>query len=122
MVFEVVVLSLGRQYRSLWGVFGVVTILILMSGIQAISPYPLTDRNAFVVGVPVLATIGTSMLPPGVVADMPALLGYLCSSAIAVGAVTAIVMNVILPKHGKLLTEEPTERPDQRPMSPGIRE
>jgi len=105
-----------------WGVFGVVTILILMSGIQAITPYPLTDRNAFVVGVPVLATIGTSLLPPSVVADMPALLGYLCSSAIAVGAVTAIIMNVILPKHGKMLTEEPSARPDQRPMSPGILE
>lgn len=103
-----------------WGVFGVVTVLILMSGVQAISPYPLTDRNAFVVGIPVLAAIGTSLLPAALVSSMPSLLGYLCSSAIAVGAVTAIVVNLVMPDRGKLVPEEPTVHPAQRPLTPGI--
>ena len=81
-----------------WGVFGVVTILILTSGLQAIRPYDFSDRNTFVVGIPVLAAIGTSLLPPALVNSMPDLLGYLCSSAIAVGAITAVLFNALLPQ------------------------
>lgn len=81
-----------------WGVFGVVTILIVMSGLQAIRPYELDDRNTFVVGIPVLAAIGTSLFPPAFVAGLPSLLGYFFSSAIAVGAVVAVVVNAVLPR------------------------
>lgn len=81
-----------------WGVFGVVTILILTSGLQAIRPYDFSDRNTFVVGIPVLAAIGTSLLPPALVNSMPDLLGYLCSSAIAVGAITAVLFNALIPE------------------------
>lgn len=81
-----------------WGVFGVVTVLILTSGLQAIRPYDLNDRNTFVVGIPVLGAIGTSLLPPDLIAAMPDLFGYLCSSAIAVGAITAVVFNLVIPE------------------------
>ena len=89
-----------------WGVFGVVTVLILTSGLQAVRPYDLNDRNTFVVGIPVLAAIGTSLLPAELIEAMPDLVGYLCSSAIAVGAITAVVLNLVIPKAEDVLPGE----------------
>lgn len=81
----------------IWGVFAIICTLIMMSGFQSIRQYPLNDRNSMVIGLSVLATIGASLMPPTVVAKMPLLISYLFGSAICVGAVTAIIVNLILP-------------------------
>ena len=81
-----------------WGVFAIVCTLIMMSGYQSIQKYPLHDHNAMVVGLSVLATIGASLLPPAVVAGMPQIFGYIMGAPIVVGALSAIILNIVLPK------------------------
>ena len=80
-----------------WGIYGVICIMIMMSGLMSIRNYALTERNILVIGTTVLATIGATVLPPPLVQSMPPLLSYLFSSSICIGALTAIIMNLILP-------------------------
>ncbi len=79
-----------------WGIYGVICIAIMNSGLVSIRNYPQTERNNLILGVSILATIGASLLPPPLVQGMPALLSYLFGSSICVGAITAIVLNLIL--------------------------
>jgi NCS2 family nucleobase:cation symporter-2 len=81
-----------------WGIYGVICIMIMMSGLMSIRNYSLTERNVLVIGTTVLTTIGTTVLPPSLVQSMPPLLSYLFSSSICVGALTAIIMNLVLPE------------------------
>ncbi|MHB8076423.1 uracil-xanthine permease family protein [Desulfosporosinus fructosivorans] len=82
----------------IWGVFAVICILILSSGFQSISHFKFSERNYMIIGISVLATIGASLMPPAVVAKMPLLISYLFGSSIAVGAVVAVIINLLLPK------------------------
>lgn len=81
----------------IWGIYAVICIAVIMSGLQSIRSYPLTERNNLIVGVAILTTIGASLLPAALVQSLPPLLSYLLGSAIIVGALTAIIMNLILP-------------------------
>lgn len=79
-----------------WGIYGIICIAIMNSGLVSIRSYPQTERNNLIVGISILATIGVSILPPPLVQSMPALLSYLFGSAICIGALTAIILNLIL--------------------------
>ena len=81
-----------------WGIYGVICIAIMNSGLVSIRNYPQTERNNLILGISILATIGASLLPPQLVQGMPPLLSYLFGSSIVVGAITAIVSNLILPE------------------------
>lgn len=81
----------------IWGVYAVICIMVMMSGLSSIRSYPMSERNNLVFGMSVLVTIGVSLLPPAIVQSMPPLLSYLFGSAICVGALTAIIMNLIVP-------------------------
>jgi NCS2 family nucleobase:cation symporter-2 len=81
-----------------WGVFALVCTLIMMSGYQSIQQYPLHDHNSMVVGLSVLATIGSSLMPAQIIASMPQIFGYIIGAPIVVGALSAILFNIILPK------------------------
>ena len=81
----------------IWGIYGVICIAVMMSGLASIRNYPLSERNNLVLGITILATIGSSLLPPALVQSMPPLLSYLFGSAICVGAFTAIIVNLIMP-------------------------
>lgn len=80
----------------IWGVYGIVCIAILMSGLNSIRKYPTTERNNLVVGIPILATIGTSLLPAAITGMMPGIISYLFQAAIAIGVIAAIVVNLVL--------------------------
>lgn len=81
----------------IWGIYGLISIAILMSGLSSISSHPYSERNNLVFGISVLTTIGASLLPPAIVQSMPSLFSYLFGSAICVGALTAIIANLIIP-------------------------
>jgi NCS2 family nucleobase:cation symporter-2 len=81
-----------------WGIYGVICVAVLNSGLVSIRNYPQTERNNLILGISVLITIGTGLLPPALVQSMPPLLSYLFGSAICVGAITAIVLNLLLPE------------------------
>ncbi|AKL93937.1 xanthine/uracil permease [Clostridium aceticum] len=82
-----------------WGVYGIVCIAILMSGFNSIKNYPITERNNLVVGISVLATIGAGLLPAAVTNAMPGIIGYLFQASIAIGCITAVVANLVLPEN-----------------------
>ncbi len=81
----------------MWGVLGAMAIMVLMSGFRSMNHIELTDRNILIIGVPIFVTICVSLLPMNVVHAMPPLLSFLFSSSITVGALVAVVVNLVLP-------------------------
>lgn len=82
----------------IWGVFGLMTVIIIMSGFQSIQKIPLNDRNSLIVGIPILITIGVSLLPAALIGQLPSLVSYLLGSAISAGALSAIIINLLIPE------------------------
>lgn len=83
--------------QVVWGVYAMIAIQVLLSGINSVRKYPATERNNLVIGLALFATIGAGLLPATLTDAMPSILGYILAAPIAVGAVVAILMNVILP-------------------------
>nr|WP_320130925.1 solute carrier family 23 protein [uncultured Holophaga sp.] len=90
----------------IWGIYAVICVAVVMSGWASLKDYPMTERNYLVIGVSILTTIGAGLLPMPLIMSLPPLLGYMLSSTICVGALTAIIMNKILP-----------EKAEDRPVS-----
>lgn len=88
----------------IWGIYAMICVAILMSGWSSLRSYPLTERNYIVIGTSILTTVGAGLLPMPLIMTLPPLLGYILSSTICVGALTAIIMNLIL-------REKPEDRP-----------
>jgi len=83
--------------QVVWGVYAMIAIQVLLSGINSVRKYPASERNNLVIGLALFATIGAGLLPSALTSAMPPILGYIIGAPIAVGAVVAILMNVILP-------------------------
>lgn len=81
----------------IWGVYGIVAISVLMSGFSSIRKYPTTERNNLIVGVSILLTVGAGLLPMSMVGAMPGIVSYLFQAPIAIGVITAIILNLALP-------------------------
>ena len=81
----------------MWGTLGVMSIMVLMSGLRSMRHIELSDRNILIIGVPVFITVCVSLLPQKMVDSMPTLLSFLFSSSIAVGALVAVIVNLIIP-------------------------
>lgn len=79
------------------GIFGVVCIAIVMNGLKVIQHITIDDRNMIVIGMPILLTIGATILPAEILNSMPDFLNYILSSGTAVGAIAAVVLNLIIP-------------------------
>ncbi|WP_042352001.1 uracil-xanthine permease family protein [Bacillus massiliigorillae] len=79
------------------GIFGVICIAIVMNGLKVIQHITIDDRNMIVMGMPILLTIGTTVLPKEILNTMPDFLNYILSSGTAVGAIAAVVLNLIIP-------------------------
>lgn len=79
------------------GVFGVLCAVIAINGFRVVRSVPLTERNLFVIGIPVLMVLFATLVPKEFVDSLPDLIRYLLGSSIAFGAVWAIVLNLVLP-------------------------
>ncbi|MEH6940589.1 uracil-xanthine permease family protein [Bacillus sp. JJ722] len=79
------------------GIFGVICIAIVMNGLKVIQHITIDDRNMIVIGMPILLTIGTTVLPKDLLHTMPDFLNYILSSGTAVGAIAAVLLNLIIP-------------------------
>ncbi|MDQ0269582.1 uracil-xanthine permease family protein [Cytobacillus purgationiresistens] len=80
------------------GIFGIVCVAIVTNGMKVIQPIMIDDRNMMVIGVPILLTIGTTLLPKEVLYSAPDWVNYLLSSGITVGALATVILNLIIPK------------------------
>ncbi|AST90177.1 uracil-xanthine permease family protein [Sutcliffiella cohnii] len=83
------------------GIFGVVCITIAMNGFKVIQHVVLDDRNMIVIGLPILLTIGVTVMPSEILYSMPDLANYVLSSGTAVGALAVLILNLIIPEDKK---------------------
>ncbi len=81
----------------MFGTLGAMSIMVLMSGLRSMHDIKLDDRNILIVGIPVFITVCVSLLPAEIVNSMPSLLSFLFSSSITVGAMAAVIVNLLLP-------------------------
>ncbi|SHJ07042.1 uracil-xanthine permease family protein, partial [Parasporobacterium paucivorans] len=82
----------------IWGVFLIMTALIAQSGLMSVAHHFQDERNGLYMGLVIMITVGSSLLPAAVVGQMPTLLSYLFGSSITIGSLAAIVLHIILPK------------------------
>ena len=80
------------------GVFAVVCITISMAGIRILRHVHLDERAMLVVGIPLICAFFATLAPKPWLQSLPDMLQYLLGSAVTVGAMAAMVMNLILPK------------------------
>ena len=81
----------------MFGTLGAMSIMVLMSGLRSMHHLELNDRNILIIGIPVFITVCVSLLPAEIRDTMPTLLSFLFSSSITVGALVAVIINLILP-------------------------
>jgi NCS2 family nucleobase:cation symporter-2 len=80
------------------GMFAVVCVTIAMAGIRILRHVRLDERAMLVVGVPIICSFFATLAPKEWVQTLPDMLQYLLGSAVTVGAMAAMVMNLILPR------------------------
>lgn len=80
------------------GVFAVVCITIAMAGIRILRHVQLNERAMLVVGIPIIFSFFATLAPEAWVKTLPQMLQYLMGSAVTLGAMAAMVLNLVLPK------------------------
>ncbi|MEH7252202.1 nucleobase:cation symporter-2 family protein, partial [Neobacillus niacini] len=91
------------------GIFGVVCVAIVMNGMKVIQHVVIDDRNMMIIGVPILLTIGTIVLPKEILYSVPDFANYILSSGTAVGALATVVLNLVIPKERKKIVHKNQE-------------
>lgn len=79
-------------------VFAMVAFQIFLAGFNLLSPQLNSARNQYLLGLSLLVTLGVVLLPDEVISSAPQLIQYFLNSPIAVGALTAILMNQVFPE------------------------
>lgn len=79
-----------------------------MNGLKVIQHVDIDDRNMMVIGLPILLTVGTMVLPKDILYNVPDFASYILSSGTAVGAIAVLILNLIIPEEKKksTLTED----------------
>lgn len=80
------------------GVFAVVCITIAMAGIRILRHVQLNERAMLVVGIPIIFSFFATLAPQAWVEGLPVMWQYLMGSAVTLGAMAAMVLNLLLPK------------------------
>lgn len=80
------------------GVFLVICQILIVNGFRVVRKDGLDSRKAITVGMSVAAAVGVAGIAPEAREQFPLFVQYFLSSGIAVGALTAVILNLILPK------------------------
>lgn len=83
------------------GVFAVVCMIIMLNGFRVVKNADFSERELYIIGIPLIFAIGLLFLPKDVITSAPTMLQYLLGSPIAIGAIVAIIMNKIMPAEKK---------------------
>ena len=79
-------------------VFAILCVVIMMNGFKVIKEVPFTERNMLVIGVSIMLALFAVLMPANILNGLPNLVTYFVSSGTAIGAITALVLNLILPQ------------------------
>ena len=80
------------------GVFAIITVTIMLNGLNVIRGLETTDRDLYIIGIPIVLTLALVLLPASITKNAPQILQYLLGSPIAVAAIAAIILNLVMPK------------------------
>lgn len=80
------------------GVFAVVCVIILLSGFRVIKNEEFSERELYIIGVPLIIAIGLLFMPTELKTSAPQFVQYLLDSPIALSALAAIAMNKLIPE------------------------
>ncbi len=98
MVPKLMTIVASIPEAAIGGVFSIICIVIAMNGFRVVKNLPFTERNLLIMGVPIVIALAAFFMPKPLVEAMPALAQYLIASGLAVGALGAVVLNIVLPK------------------------
>ena len=85
------------------GVFAIITVTIMLNGLNVIRQQQTGESDLYIIGLPIILTLALVLLPSKVTNAAPQMIQYLLGSPIAVAAITAIVLNLLMPsRHNKL--------------------
>lgn len=79
-------------------VFAILCVVIMMNGFKVIKDEAFTERNMLVIGVPIKLALFAVLMPADVLAGLPEIVTYFVSSGTAIGAIAALVLNLVLPQ------------------------
>lgn len=79
------------------GIFAIVCIQIFLAGLKVVKEELNTERAIYIVGIPLIVTIGLILLPEEVVETAPQIVQYFLNSPIAISAIVAILLNQLIP-------------------------
>ena len=98
-LFAGAALALAVRFSPfLGGVFAVVCAIILLNGFRQIKGEPLSERQLYIIGVPIAVAVGLLNIPADLLNTVPEMAQYLLNSPIAVSAIVCIVLNKVLPE------------------------
>lgn len=84
------------------GVFAIITVTIMLNGLNVIRNLDTGESDIYVIGLPIILTIALVLLPKHVLNAAPQMLQYLLGSPIAIAAITAIILNILMPRRQHL--------------------
>lgn len=79
-------------------VFAILCVVIMMNGFKVIKDEAFTERNMLVIGVPIMLALFAVLMPADVLAGLPEIVTYFVSSGTAIGAIAALLLNLVLPQ------------------------
>ncbi len=80
------------------GVFSVVCVIIMLSGFRVIKNQEFSERELYIIGVPLIVAIGLLFMPAKVKQSAPQFIQYLLDSPISLSAIVAVAMNKLIPE------------------------
>lgn len=80
------------------GVFALITVTIMLNGLNVIRGIKTSDADLYIIGLPIVLTLAIILLPAHITKAAPQMLQYLLGSPIAVAALTAIILNLLMPR------------------------
>ena len=69
----------------------------MMNGFKVVKNIPFTERNMLVIGIPIMIAMFVVLMPADILKTLPNLATYFISSGTAVGAIAALILNIMLP-------------------------
>ncbi|WP_251574137.1 uracil-xanthine permease family protein [Limosilactobacillus agrestimuris] len=84
------------------GVFAIITVTIMLNGLNVIRNLQVRESDLYIIGLPIVITIALVLIPQKIVHGAPQMVQYLLGSPVAMAAITAIVLNLLMPKRAKI--------------------
>lgn len=79
------------------GVFVIVCGIISISGIKVIKEVEISEKEMYVIAIPMILTLALTLIPKDFIQSLPQLLQYFFGSSVATASIAAILLNRILP-------------------------